>query len=255
MHRSTPGIHTDFAAGSSVTPSQMVSSRRSRRTRSLVPARSSSPKKSGISGHARKSNGVDIFSTRKDLRPEDREDRENTPVITPTRSVQLRNHSPDPGRHPLSEITTDRPYLSEIPRPSLLDIERAPSEIFEAPELDAFEQAPEEVNAAARETEDYEPLVYDNGAPAEVSNLYTREQPEELGSLPQGFGDEESDQIFQPKSSVPPGVQNLANSRKKRKSDIAEEGDEELCSAVPTKFRKTNAKRLTSQQEKRKAAA
>ena len=102
--------------GTGITPTQVLSTRKSLRGTSIPPPRSSSPRKSGINGLARRSNGVDVLSFGKELPANDPEDRENTPVLTPTRPAQsvVRRFSPSPEKSPLREVTTNGPAPARL---------------------------------------------------------------------------------------------------------------------------------------------
>src|SRR5271154_5980358 len=91
-----------------LTPTQTLSIRKSHRGTSIPPPRSASPKKTGISGNARRSTGADLFAAKR-LPTRDLEDRENTPVPTPTNLKQnpVRRFSPTPDKSPLREVTTN----------------------------------------------------------------------------------------------------------------------------------------------------
>ena len=107
--RAQSGANLSESAGTGLTPTQVLSTRKSLRGTSIPPPRSSSPRKSGINGSARRINGVDVLSIGKELPVIDPEDRENTPVLTPTRLAQsnVRRFSPSPEKSPLREVTTN----------------------------------------------------------------------------------------------------------------------------------------------------
>jgi centromere protein C len=237
-------------------PSQAPSSRRSTRRLSVPPPRSSSPKKSGITGTARKSNGVDIF-TRKSLQPqsEDLEDRENTPVVTPTRVAQPSRFSPSPDKSPLRDITANLAYMHAKTRLSLHEIEQPPSEIAASVEddgSDEYQEPTKEGGVALVLDDDFAPVADDDDnndaldaydeSEAEVEES-GRPQSEEFGTPIQHPG-QESDNIerpSEPEQSLPPH-QNQANSRKKRKSDVLDQDVEARASSTPVKVRKTSQK-------------
>ncbi|KIV87099.1 hypothetical protein PV11_02669 [Exophiala sideris] len=201
----------------SATPAQSL--RRSTRSTPRRPPRSSSPRKSGISGTARKSNGVDIFSTRKSvrhgspdddgnapattptqqapahtprisngvdvcssrksLRHEDLEDSENVPEMTPTQQAHARTRTPSPNKSPLRDITTTSSYPNRPPRPSMSEIERAESEVSAMVEEESLQ--PNEETAQEEEETIPEPDDYlPNGGD---------DEPEEY--VPNGGDDEQ----------------------------------------------------------------
>jgi centromere protein C len=100
--------------GTGLTPTQVLSTRKSLRGTSIPPPRSSSPRKTGINGSARRSNGIDVLSLGKDLPVIDPEDRENTPILTPTRPApgNIRRFSPSPEKSPLRQVITNGPAPS-----------------------------------------------------------------------------------------------------------------------------------------------
>lgn len=236
-------------------PSQAPSSRRSTRRLSVPPPRSSSPKKSGVSGRARKSNGVDIFTIKSvQPQPEDLEDRENTPVITPTHIAQPSRFSPSPDKSPLRDITANLVYTNANTRPSLHEIEQIPSEIAASVEddgSDEYHDTAKEGGAAPVLDDSFAPVADDDDndaleaydeSEAEVEES-GRPQSEELGTPIQQTA-QESDNIerpSEPEQSLP-AHQNQANSRKKRKSDALDHDVEARGSPTPTKVRKTNQK-------------
>lgn len=93
-------------SGSGLTPTRTLSARRSVGGTALPPPRSVSPRKSGISGTARRSNGIDIFSPSKaTLLPTEGADHEN--LSTPTPLAQGKHHQrlvPSPDKRPLTEV-------------------------------------------------------------------------------------------------------------------------------------------------------
>ncbi|KAJ9601991.1 mitotic fidelity of chromosome transmission- protein [Cladophialophora chaetospira] len=221
------------------TPTQPLSARRSTRNTPARPPRSSSPRKSGISGAARKSNGVDIFATRASLQAEEFEAAEvvsehvPTPVqITKafqpqsTRSLQksqARRFVPSPQKSPLRNTLTITPTRLQRPRASLgmqrIEDDVAPS--IEDVDFDVYDEARQEVEAAAQSTTDNPNL----GGEAAEATMTPRQRPvsEELGDPGLGFDDDETepDPEIEPEAALP-ASQNKANSRKKRKSDAME---------------------------------
>lgn len=206
----------------------------------MRPPRSSSPKKSGISGTARRSQNVDIFSTRKSLQPEDPEDRENTPTGTTTRLIQQFTPTPSPEKSPLRDITMNGSYTNGRARLSMVEIERtsenAPS--IEDDEQDTYAEDVQKAAGTSHVTEAHTPVYGDDGDVAVFDNE-ERGASEELGSPSKQFDDEEVDRTFEPEPSVGPVVHNQANSRKKRKSDVFEHDEEAALSPVLQKARKT----------------
>lgn len=240
----------NMRTGSEMTPTRPSSSRRSIRGASNPPPRSTSPRKSGISGTARKGNGVDLFSIRKTPQPQDPADRENTPYLTPTRTVEPRRFSPSPEKSPLRDITN---YPSAVRKSGAnFTAARLPDELpsFSEDERD------DPVNEAVQDDGDV-PLGVDEMAvqdyedvPVEVDEMeptpnydeptdgpHARAASEEIGSAMRSLDDAEADSSSD--AEVQP-VTHQANSRKKRKSD-AMESDEETTEATPSKLRKTGA--------------
>ncbi|KAK5302704.1 mitotic fidelity of chromosome transmission-related protein [Exophiala xenobiotica] len=232
-------------AESALTPTQALSSsRRSTRATPLRPPRSSSPRKSGISGTARRSQNVDIFSTRKSLQPENPEDRENTPTVTSSRLVRQFTPTPSPEKSPLRDITMNGGYTNGRARRSMVEIERsasagAPS--IEEDEQDTYAEAVQEALGTSHVNEAYSPVMGDEEDVAGFDND-DRGPSEQLGSPSKQFDDEEVDRTFEPEPSVGPVVHNQANSRKKRKSDVLEHDEEAALSPVPQKARNTQSK-------------
>ena len=198
---------------------------------------------------------MDIF-TRISLQPqsEDLEDRENTPVITPTRVTQSSRFSPSPDKSPLRDITANLAYTNAKTRPSLHEIEQLPSEIaasVEDDELDEYQELTTEGGVAPVLDDNFAPVADDDDndaleaydeSEAEVEES-GRPQSEELGTPIQQTR-QESDNIerrSEPEQSLPPH-QNQANSRKKRKSDALDHDVEARGSPTPVKVRKTNQK-------------
>ncbi|EXJ93292.1 hypothetical protein A1O1_01684 [Capronia coronata CBS 617.96] len=235
------------------TPSRTPASRGSTRRRSMLPPRSTSPKKSGISGTARKSEGVDIFASRKSLRHDDVEDRENTPVSTPSRNDRSRRFSSSPEKTPLRDIATNGVYSGAKSRPSLVDIEQSdvgghgPAEVHE-PDFNG--EALQQPQAAISEVDDFVPPPEEDDESEHADSQ--REESVELGAASL-VDDEEADGTFEPEASEPPPAQNQANSRKKRKSDAIDE--EAQRSPVPTKVRKRGRPPLSEKLQTREESS
>lgn len=215
----------DFA-GTSPTPTQVLSTRKSLRGASIPPPRSSSPKKTGISGPARRSNGVDVLSLAKDLPAIDPEDRENTPVLTPSRPAQghVRRFSPSPEKPPLCEVTTNGPAPSrsakgrqraaEPPPPNPLDYGMADVSIDRI-EQGGNEAAEDEyyVDFAPHGDDDEVPVNGDSGYAAGVRS-------------PEGNNDgemHESIEIDEQEEVLPNSRTQGSRGIRKRKSDSLEE--------------------------------
>ncbi|KAK5045013.1 hypothetical protein LTR84_010161 [Exophiala bonariae] len=243
-------------------PIKQPSSRRSTRRISIPPPRSSSPKKSGISGTARKSNGVDIF-TRKSLLPpsEDIEDRENTPIITPTRSLQPTRFSSSPEKSPLRDITPNINHTDTKRTFSPQDVEQLSSEIAPSVEDDqyVYPDPIKETHATPLSGHDFVPLADDDNDndPVPPKSVASEEDLEESGRRPsEELGtplrqsEPEIDRpIIEPGSrnpSLPPAHE--ANSRRKRKSDVLDRESSVTGSPATSKIRKTNPK--SNQQSK-----
>ena len=92
--------------GSGLTPTQTLSARRSLGPPALPLPRSASPRKSGIRGVARRSNGADIFSPSKAFQPAETGGHENSQSPTPIRA-RPRRFAPSPDTRPLQEIVAN----------------------------------------------------------------------------------------------------------------------------------------------------
>ncbi|KAK6380715.1 mitotic fidelity of chromosome transmission-related protein [Exophiala oligosperma] len=239
-------------AASSLTPRQTLSaSRRTTRNTPVRPPASSSPRKAGISGTARRSNGMDIFSSRKSQRFGHQEDLENTPNIGSVRQMQQPSVSPSPEKSPLRDITMHSTPSNGRSRMSMVQIERELSEVRErAPSFEtslpdiSHDPALDEGHALPT-TEDYGPTPNEQeDAPWEEEG----EPMEGLGSPAQELDDEEADQTFEPEPEpeVHPTMHNEANSRRKRKSDTVEHDEEAAVSPVARKARKLKDKQQAS---------
>ncbi|EXJ61093.1 hypothetical protein A1O7_05246 [Cladophialophora yegresii CBS 114405] len=234
-------------------PAEALSAHRSARTTPVPRLRSSSPRKSGISGAARKSNGVDIFSAAKSMQAQDIEEHENTPPTASTpiqdaqspqpasvRSLQRtqpRRFSPSPRKSPLSSRMTITPSRLHRPRASL-ELRRIENEVtpsIEDGDFDAFNEATEDAEAAVD-------ARVDGSSPGEHATDATRtlqlpQTSEELGAPIRDFDDDETEPTQELEEQAPPASQNQANSRKKRKSDAIEQ-DEPNASPTPIKVAK-----------------
>ncbi|KIW93011.1 uncharacterized protein Z519_06860 [Cladophialophora bantiana CBS 173.52] len=220
--------HTNTTAGSGSAPRQVHSSPRRSRTTPIRPARSSSPRKSGVSGTARKSNGVNIFSTRKGLQHEDIGDSENIPEPTPTRTLpnlQTRNFSPSPQRPPLRDITA--PLLSKTPKGrASLAMQRIENEVYPSTEDDDSDpdRMTEEIVTVLNDAS-LVPSAKTTEVPAANAE---RQASTEFDDPDVEFDGEEADQDQEPNQPVSEVTRNRANSRKKRKSDVFEDDDNAL---------------------------
>lgn len=226
------------AAGTGLTPTQVLSTRKSLRGTSVPPPRSSSPRKTGINGSPRRSNGIDVLALAKGLPVVDPEDRENTPILTPTRPAQsnVRRFSPSPEKLPLREVTTNGPAPSRSAKGKQRATEPLPQNHMNHPRADGIDHEedkqmmdrlkPPRVMAPQDEDEDED---YNDFAPQgnddEVSMNGDSAFPPQDGITPEDSDeqmhesieiDEEED--IPPKSKAPnnPGV-------RKRKSDSLEE--------------------------------
>ncbi|ETI24066.1 hypothetical protein G647_03435 [Cladophialophora carrionii CBS 160.54] len=234
-------------------PIEALSAQRSARTTPIRRLRSSSPRKSGISGAARKSNGVDIFSAAKSLRHEDIEEHENTPPQASTlihdaqspqpasvrtlQRTQPRRFSPSPRKSPLADRMTITPSRLHKPRASL-ELRRIENEItpsIEDGDFDAYDEATEDVEAAVDAGIDVPPSS--EHAAGATPTPHLRQTSEELGAPSVGFDDAETEPDQALEEPAPPASQNKANSRKKRKSDALDQ-DEPAASPIPNKVAK-----------------
>lgn len=207
------------------TPKQTKSSRKSLRGPSGPIARSASPKKTGISGTARRSNGVDILKINQNVQKFDPEDRENV-ALTPTKSTHtIRHFSPSPEKPALRDITVDNAINTTG---NGIQNEALPNSIL-APR---FEIDEEDVSQDVVGTEYPTPTPVDNSyipvMEDEYLDLYNGNEIEMEESdalrepLPQPFDDEEADQTFEPESRNLPAE---ANSRRKRRSENFDDFD------------------------------
>jgi centromere protein C len=239
-------MKTNKTVESSFTPPTSLSTRKSNRGTPARLPRSASPRKSGISGTARKSNGVDVFSPQKADQLED-DGQENTPVPRPAseeltvrktrtsprtarktaasaaRKTPARRFSPTPDNSPLQNALTITPSRIHKPRSSL-ELQRIEDEVHpsvEDEDFDLSQQAINEVEASATKPSGFTPVnqprnsVYPPLESPQVPRIY--EDPV------LDFDDEDANEDNLPESSLPHVEQNLANSRKKRKSDVREE--------------------------------
>ena len=243
------GVEKDDTA---ITPDQTVSARRLTHSTPHRPLRSSSPRKSGISGNARKNNGVDILSSRKEADHEDIQDRENTPVPIPTpiqdgptplpKSVQtghksqLERFNPSPQNSQSTQRITVSPRRLHMPRASLQmqQIEDEIAPFVEEGEFDAYEEAIQE-NEAAVQCHTDTPTSAGQAKPVATTPLQMPD-PEALRDPGIAFDDNETEPDQELEQPAPTAPQNKANSRKKRKSDVVEQ--EEAESPRPAKVAK-----------------
>lgn len=240
-----------YLPGLNVTPKQVPSARSTARYGSVPPPRSSSPRKSGISGTARKSNGVNVFSTRKSLQPNDPEDRENEPShTTPTRNTQPHHSSQSLEKSPLRDITSSsgrNAPTPSIPTPELDHIFREDIPAFTADEAEQdVEISIEEVEPSVVDTS-YVPLGDDDddaaiGTPDihEIAELESTQRPEseEVETPSKVYNNTPRSPIQELEPSVFSPARNEANSRRKRTSEIFEQDNEVVASPVLKKARK-----------------
>ncbi|ERF71442.1 hypothetical protein EPUS_06824 [Endocarpon pusillum Z07020] len=104
---------------SGLTPTQTLSARRSLGAPALPPPRSTSPRKSGISGSARRSNGIDILSPSKAVQVVEAKNHENSASPTPIR-VKPRRFVPSPEKQPLKEVMANGEAVSSAPALALM---------------------------------------------------------------------------------------------------------------------------------------
>lgn len=164
------------------------------------------------------------------MQPEDPEDRENTPVPTPSRIVQTRRFSPSPEKSPLREIIANGAFVSGKPRPSI-ELQPNPSEIAASvtdDDSDPYAEAVQDMESAVQDTGYYVTPIEDSEEA--VSIHHERDESEELGSPRRDLVDEEADYTSKPDQSLPLMTQNTANSRRKRKSDAADLDEEAVLS-------------------------
>jgi centromere protein C len=198
---------------SGVTPPQALTTRKSVR-RSI--ARSASPRKTGITGTARRSNGVDLRAVSKEPEVFDSEDRENENALPSSPSNRAnhsaRRYSGAADKTPLRDITTrNTPSSRERSiRDKLTEGQpdiAVPIEDEHGPLHEQSEEEPESVPYIPGDDEEGQVWGDDDGYEAALS-----EEPR-----PQ-FDDEDADQTFAPALAFP--HKTTANSRRKRKSDL-----------------------------------
>ncbi|OAP57862.1 hypothetical protein AYL99_08600 [Fonsecaea erecta] len=249
----SPQMSSPNSAGP--TPSQLLSSRRKSRATPIPPPRSSSPRKSGISGTARKSNGVDIFSTRKSLQPENNEDYENVaqPMPTPTRSQPLLPPtivSPSAQRLPLRDVTTPVSHKTPKPRPSR-EMQRIENEVYASVEEEVFDPPQQTVEEEVLLTVDPVDILPSIEQAAATKAPSDRELSAEISDAYAGSDNADADRGQEPELPPAEVTQNKANSRKKRKSDLLEE-DDKVASPVPKKTRKKQGRVHTHKESKQR---
>ncbi|RVX66794.1 hypothetical protein B0A52_08987 [Exophiala mesophila] len=248
-------------AGLSITPKQQPSAKSSTRHGSLPPPRSSSPRKSGISGTARKGNGANVFSTRKSLQPHDPEDRENEPNhTTPIRNAQLHRFSQSPEISPLRDITSSRSRNAHTPSIPTPEIEHIFHEDVAASTAD---EAEDNVEASIEEAEpvladaSYVPLGNDDDgdddAAAAVGTPDVHGTPELLSTQrPESEELETPSKVYSntPRSPIQDSepqafslARNEANSRRKRTSDVFEQDNEVAAPSNSTSKKARNTAR------------
>jgi centromere protein C len=234
------GADLSDAAGTGLTPTQVLSTRKSLRGASIPPPRSSSPRKTGINGSPRRSNGVDVLALAKGLPVIDPEDRENTPVLTPTRPAQsnVRRFSPSPEKPPLREVTTNGPASSRLAKGKQRAAEPLPQNHVNHPGEDVIDYEEDKQmmdrfkppRVVAPQDEDYNDFA-PQGDDDEVSMNADLAFAPQVGLTPEDSDEQMHESIeidekedFPPKSKAP-------NNRgaRKRKSDSLEE-DENLSS-------------------------
>ncbi|KAL2420117.1 hypothetical protein ABEF95_006800 [Exophiala dermatitidis] len=242
------------------TPLRTPASRGSTRRRSVLPPRSISPRKTGISGTARKSDGVDIFSTSKHALSEDLEDRESTPEPTPSRNEQSRRITASPPKTPLRDIGANGVNSAPRSRRRLTDIEKEHHEQDPEPAEngapEVAEPTLEAVEVVAHEVQDFVgPLGYDDyhdHVDDEAVENERNEQSAGLGTALDESDVQQANQTFEPERSEPPSIQNQANSRRKRKSDVIDEAPQP--SPTATKKRRGGKPPASEKQKQRETS-
>lgn len=240
----------------------MLSTRKSLRGNSVPPPRSSSPRKSGITGFARRSNGVDVLSLAKELPTLDPEDRENTPVVTPTRSAPqgVRRFSPSPEKAPLREVTTNGPASTKFSKTAQVT-KKLPARDAVEPEITVLSDHEEQlqqlhdvqqVTAPTLQPQEEEEDNYVNfGANSDDNDGYMagifEHQPDETFDE---NGDEEMHESIEVDEAeyIPMITAPEPRGSRKRKSDSIEEDDR----TVPTTALAKRARSMTSTQTKTK---
>jgi centromere protein C len=233
-------IKADRCADHAATP-RAQSATRSVRSTPARPPRSLSPRKSGISGAARKSNGVDIFSIPNNGQDNSQRER-SVSATTPRQELQalrpIENHSERSARTtkasskaPPSPAT---PQFVRRPRNSIdmRQIEAQSTPSMGGDESDAYDEAALEVETAVRGDPDDQRF----GDHTNITTPTPRQKQTafEVGEPDLVFDDEAESEPEGETPQPPPSIQrNEANSRKKRKSDAME--DEPLESPKPVK--------------------
>lgn len=223
----------DNLAGTGLTPTQILETRKSLRGASLP--RSSPVRKTGINGDARRSHGADLFSPEKEIPQFDPEDRENTPAISPvpqTAQLAPRRFEPSPEKSPLRDITTMGTRSAKgkgkvIERPRHAELHQGLEHSSDDPGLDDYEQAVQSIEADAVDSRgwgDVETNVYDDDDMDFGGQATLREDDE---AHPSGI-EEEVENL-----SIPKPQPTEANSRRKRKSDVIEQEENVASSPTP----------------------
>lgn len=202
-----------------LTPPQALSTRRPLRASLL---RSASPRKTGISGIARRSNGIDIRAISREPEIPNSDDREveNAVPSSPTRANHsVRRYSEAIEKTPLRDITTKNTLNSRDK--STWDKLIAEEAGIAASVEDEF-TPPHEATQEEVENVQYQDAVEDNHGPIigddndyapQIRDFTPTEEPP-----PPQFDDEEADTTFEPQLAFFPKAK--ANSRRKRKSDL-----------------------------------
>lgn len=245
------------------TPGSTASIRRSTRGHSHPPPRSSSPKKSGITGTARRSGAIDILANRqlqRELQEDSADQGNDTQIsVTPSHPASTRAASARPAttvrrfspeRTPLrNRILNQRAAKSaivgrvsdahSIPQEHTIqddEPDETPSRVQSETTLQDRTveeiQAPDDVHIMADEADENEP---EDVSAAESAHQYLDPDTEAEALDPQAGDNDYSDddQTFEPppRLSKPRGAPNKANSRRKRKSDALEDA-ETIAAAV-----------------------
>ena len=262
------------------TPGTATSLRRSTRGASHPLPRSASPRKSGITGTARRS-GVDVLAERQlQQEVEDASEQANDTQVSATpfqpvnaraasaRPATVKRFSPD--RTPLRDRVLSRQaksaYVGRVSdvqplvHPELVEDvqpEDTPSHvqttlIVPEPEVE------DNLDVMADDQEEEPDIVRDDAIEEEQASLQESEHDEpELPPVPIEQDDEDEDQTFElpTKAMNRKGQQNKANSRRKRKSDAMEDAEAALSSpAAKRAKRRSNEGTRTSPRNTHQAA-
>ena len=241
----SPLKHVLNASG--LTPPPALSTRKT--PRASLP-RSVSPRKTGISGTARRSNGVDIRNLDREPEASDSDDHdnevENALPSSPTRANYSARRSTEARENtPLRDITSKNTPNSRDRSTWDKLIDNEPS--IAASVEDEFE-APREPSEEEEVDVQYQPGDDDEGPVIADGDGYTGDREQEFAASeepPVHFDDEEADQTFELEPAFPQRTK--ANSRRKRKSDLEVPTSSPAAKRVRRESPKNVSKPISSQ--------